>query len=144
MLACLLFFTCIYKYSNRKLLWNYPNFIEWITFIIFNALKHLENVLQSDNSMIIDCNKKRAIFISKNHSFKNFIFTIQMLFWNSIKIVVVFMDLVFGTWVPNVFQNCIQHGILLAVRIFFNVPRDTHKNLIDESTMFTCTNYVSQ
>ena len=27
---------------------------------------------------------------------------------------VVFMDLVFGTWVPNVFQNCKQHGILLG------------------------------
>ena len=28
-----------------------------------NDLKHLGNVLQSDNSMTIDCNKKRAIFI---------------------------------------------------------------------------------
>ena len=28
-----------------------------------NDLKHLGNVLQSDNSMAIDCNKKRAIFI---------------------------------------------------------------------------------
>ena len=25
----------------------------------------------------------------------------------------VFMDPVFETWIPNVFQNCIQHGILL-------------------------------
>ena len=110
MLACLLFFTCIYKYSNRKLLWNYPNFIEWITFIIFNALKHLENVLQSDNSMTIDCNKKRAIFISKNHSFKNFIFTIQMLFWNSIKIVVVFMNLYIWEccWLLEFFLMCLE------------------------------------
>ena len=34
-----------------------------------NNLKHLGNVLQSDKSMTIDCNKKRAIFISKIHSF---------------------------------------------------------------------------
>ena len=33
-----------------------------------NDLKHLGNVLQSDNSMTIDCNKKRAILISKIHS----------------------------------------------------------------------------
>jgi len=33
-----------------------------------NDLKHLGNVLKSDNSMTIDCNKKRAIFISKIHS----------------------------------------------------------------------------
>ena len=33
-----------------------------------NDLKHLGNVLQSDNSMTIDCNEKRAIFISKIYS----------------------------------------------------------------------------
>ena len=33
-----------------------------------NDLKHFGNVLQSDDSMTIDCNKKRAIFISKIHS----------------------------------------------------------------------------
>ena len=33
-----------------------------------NDLKHLGNVLQIDNSLTIDCNKKRAIFISKIHS----------------------------------------------------------------------------
>ena len=33
-----------------------------------NDLKYLGNVLQSDNQMTIDCNKKRAIFISKIHS----------------------------------------------------------------------------
>ena len=39
--------------------------------------------------------------------------------WNCIIfVVVVFMDLIFGTWVPNVFQNCIQHELLL-LEIFF-------------------------
>ena len=52
-----------------------------------NDLKHLGNVLQNDNSMTIDCNKKQAIFISKIHSL------IQEFYF----IVVVFMDLVFGT-----------------------------------------------
>ena len=33
-----------------------------------NDLKRLGNVLQNDNSMTIDCNKKRAIFISKMYS----------------------------------------------------------------------------
>ena len=33
-----------------------------------NDLKHLGNALKNDNSMTIDCNKKRAIFISKLHS----------------------------------------------------------------------------
>ena len=33
-----------------------------------NEIKHLGNVLQSDNSMTKDCNTKRACFISKIHS----------------------------------------------------------------------------
>ena len=75
-----------------------------------NDLKHLGNVLQSDNSMTIDCNKKRAIFISKIHSLN------QESYFNSPEVIlklififVVFMDLVFWTRVPNVFKNCIQH-----------------------------------
>ena len=44
-------------------------------------LKHLGNVLQSDNSMTIDCNKQQAIFISKTHSLnQKFYLTVQMLF----------------------------------------------------------------
>ena len=36
----------------------------------FNDLKYLGNVLQRGNSMTIDCNKKRAIFITKIHFLK--------------------------------------------------------------------------
>jgi len=80
---------------------------------------------------MIDCNKIQAIFISKIHSLnQEFILTVQMLFWNCIiLIVVVFMDLVFGTWVPNVFQNCIQHGILPSE--FFLMYLEIRRYLIE-------------
>ena len=55
----------VYK-RNRFLKGTVPAVILPLPFV--NDLKHLGNVLQSDNSMPIDCNKKRAIFISKFHS----------------------------------------------------------------------------
>ena len=64
-----------------------PILLKELPLLFVNDLKHLGNVLQSDNSMTIDCNKKRDIFISKIHSL------IQEFYF----IVVVFMDLVFGT-----------------------------------------------
>ena len=60
--------------------------------------------------MTLDCNKKRAIFISKIHSLN------QEFYFSNPDVILKLHDIfvvVFGTCVPNVFQNCIQHGILL-------------------------------
>ena len=56
--------------SKEKVNYNgkTPIFLNELHLPFVNDLKHLGNVLQSDNSMIIDCNKKRAIFIAKVHS----------------------------------------------------------------------------
>ena len=77
---------CKTKYlivSEEKVNYNEitPILLNELPLPFVNDLKHLGNVLQSDNSMTIDCNKKRAIFISKFIPLtKNFILTIQMLF----------------------------------------------------------------
>ena len=80
-----------------------------------NDLKHLGNVLQSDNSMPIDCNKKRAIFISKIHS-------LNQEFYNNnpdvfLKLYNIYCCSFYGSSIwflsSQWLQNCIQHGILL-------------------------------
>ena len=57
-------------FSKEKVNYNKitPILLNELPLPFVNDLKHLGNVLQSDNSMTIDCNKKRAIFISKIHS----------------------------------------------------------------------------
>ena len=52
-------------YSKERINYNEitPILLNELSLPFVNDLKHLGNVLQSDNSMTIDCNKKRAIFI---------------------------------------------------------------------------------
>ena len=90
-----------------------------------NDLKHLGNVLQSDNSMTIDCNKKRAIFISKIHSLN------QEFYFNSpdviLKLFNIYCCSFYGTL--DLSFQCVSKLYTAwntAIRFLFNVPRDTH------------------
>ena len=65
-----------------------------------NDLKHLGNVLQSDNSMTIDCIKKRAIFISKIHSLN------QEFYYNRPDVILKLYNI--GTWMEMVLQELLN------------------------------------
>ena len=55
-----------------------------------------------------------------------------MLFWNSIIFsVVVFIDLVFGIDLGSQCVSKLHTAWNTAIRILFNVPRDTHRYLIE-------------
>ena len=102
----------VYK-RNRFLKGTVPAVILPLPFV--NDLKHLGNVLQSDNSMTIDCNKKRAIFISKIHSLN------QEFYFNSpdviLKLYNIYCCSFYGSSIWDLssqcVSNCVQHGILL-------------------------------
>ena len=85
------------------------------------------NVLQSDNSMTIDCNKKRAIFISKIHSLN------QEFYFNSpdviLKLYNIYCCSFYGSSIWDLSSQCVSKLYTAwntAIRIF-NVPRDTYE-----------------
>ena len=55
-------------FSKKRINYNEitPILLNELPLPFVNDLKHLGNVLQSDNSMTIECNKKRAIFTILN------------------------------------------------------------------------------
>ena len=101
-----------------------------------NDLKHLGNVLQSDNSMTIDCNKKQAIFISKMHSLN------QEFYFNNpdviLKLYNIYCCSFYGSSIWDLSSKCaskLYTAWNTAIRILFNVPRDKHRNMIDNVYM---------
>jgi len=97
-----------------------------------NDLKHLGNVLQSDNSMTIDCNKKRAIFILKIHSLN------QEFYFNSpdviLKLYNIYCYSFYGSSIWDLSSQCVSKLYTAwntAIRILCNLPKDTHRHLIE-------------
>ena len=70
-------------FSKERINYNEitPILLNELSLPFVNDLKHLGNVLQSDNSMTIDCNKKELFSFQKFIPLtKNFILTVLMLF----------------------------------------------------------------
>ena len=81
--------------------------------------------------MTIDCNKKRAIFISKIHSLN------QEFYFNSpdviLKLYNIYCCSFYGSSIWDLSSQCVSKLYTAwntAIRILFNVPRDTHMVLV--------------
>ena len=79
--------------------------------------------------MTIDCNKKRAIFISKIHSLN------QEFYFNSsdviLKLYNIYCCSFYGSSIWDLGVPKLYTAWNTAIRILFNVPRDTHRHLIE-------------
>ena len=88
-----------------------------------NSLKHLRNVLQSGNSMTIDCNKKWEIFISKIHSLN------QKFYFNSLDVILTLYNIYccsfYGSSIWDLNSQCVSKLYTAwntDIRILFNMP----------------------
>lgn len=97
-----------------------------------DSLKHLGNILECDNSMSKDCNVKRAKFISKIHSLnQEFYFAHPS---TVLKLYDIYACSFYGSSLWNVNSrevNKLFTSWNIAVRILFDVPRETHRYLIE-------------
>ena len=95
-------------------------------------LKHLGNIVQSDNSMTTDITVKRAKFIGKVHSLnQEFYFCNPYVVLNLYKI---YACSFYSSSLFDLFSNKMNQLYRTwnkAVRILFNVPIDTHTYLIE-------------
>ena len=118
------------KASERKdivpmILNNLP--LNWVP-----TIKHLGSILQENNSMEIDCDKKRFSFIGKIHSLSQEFFFIEPSV--RMKLHQIYTESFYGSSLWNLFgNNCdrIYKAYNISVRQTFQIPRDTHRYLIE-------------
>lgn len=95
-------------------------------------LKHLGNTLQCNNSMSKDCSYKRAIFISKLHSLnQEFRYADP---YTMLRLYDMYICDFYGSSLWDFCSSEVQklfNSWNVAVRILFNLPRDTHRYLIE-------------
>lgn len=95
-------------------------------------IKHLGNILQCDNSMKKDCNIKRAKFISKVHSIsQEFHFANPV---NVVKLYKIYACDFYGSQLWDLYSYDVEklyNSWNVAMRILFDVPRSTHRYLIE-------------
>jgi len=97
-----------------------------------NEIKHLGNVLQSDNSMTKDCSIKRACFISKIHSLnQEFYFSEPK---TLMKLYNIYTCSFHGSHLWDLYCNNVVRlysSWNMAVKVVFNLPRATHRYFIE-------------
>ena len=97
-----------------------------------NEVKHLGNILQTDNSMNNDMSIKRAKFISKIHSLnQEFYFTDPYIV---MKLYSIYACSFHGSSLWNLYSDNalrLYSSWNVAVRILFDVPRETHRYFIE-------------
>ena len=102
------------------------------------TIKHLGSILQENNSMEFDCDSKRCSFIGKIHSLsQEFHFVDPAV---RMKLHKLYTESFYGSNLWNLFGiNCekIYRAYNISVRQTFQVPRDTHRYLIE--TISQCT-----
>ena len=98
-----------------------------------SEVKHLGNTLQSDNSMQIDCSRKRGKFIGKLNSLSQEFHYVSPDVY--VKILNVFATSFYGSNLWNLFsKDCekIFASWNVAIRQCFDVDRQTHRYLIED------------
>ena len=104
--------------------------LNWVS-----SLKHLGSILQEDNSMSSDCDKKRGIYIGKIHSlFQEFHFVSPHVV---MKLFEIYTHSFYGSNLWNLFgKECdkIYKAYNVTVRNTFQIPRETHRYLIETVT----------
>ena len=96
------------------------------------TIKYLGSTLQEDNSMEIDCERKRCTFIGKVHSLAQEFFFLDPLV--RMKLHEIYTQSFYGSNLWNLFDNnCdkIYRAYNISVRNTFQVPRNTHRYLIE-------------
>ena len=97
-----------------------------------HQVKHLGNILQSDNSMSIDCTLKRGRFIGKvNSLMQEFYFASSRV---KMKLINIFASSFYGSGLWNLSSNTCERlykSWNVAVRVCFNVPPNTHRYLVE-------------
>ena len=95
-------------------------------------IKHLGNILQTDNSMTKDCSIKRATFISKIHSLsQEFHFASPS---TVMKLYNIYACSFHGSSGWDLYSDNVTRlysSWNVAIRILFNLPRDTHRYIIE-------------
>ena len=97
-----------------------------------NELKHLGNILQSNNLMSKDCSYKRAKFISKVHSLnQEFHFADPQ---TILKLYDIYVCDFYGSNLWDFNSADVQRLLNswnVSIRILFNLPRNTHRYSIE-------------
>ena len=103
------------------------NILPWVT-----QVKHLGHTIEADNSMSADVNQKRCTFIGKvNSLMQEFHFATPEVL---LKLVQTYACNVYGANVWNLFSKESQKlftSYNVAIRNIFNLPRTTHRYLIE-------------
>ena len=97
-----------------------------------HQVKHLGNILQSDNSMTTDCTVKRGVFIGKvNSLFQEFSFAAPKV---KLKLVNIFASSFYGSGLWDLSSSACERlykSWNVAVRLGYGVPPTTHRYLIE-------------
>jgi len=95
-------------------------------------VKHLGNILECDNSMSKDCSIKRAQFISKIHALnQEFYFSTPE---TVLKLYYMYACSFYGSNLWNLYNDDVlklYSSWNVAIRILYNLPRETHRYLIE-------------
>ena len=96
------------------------------------TIKYLGSVLQEDNSMSIDTDRKRVSFIGKVHSLtQEFFFLAPAV---KMKLFEIYTESFYGSSIWNLFgSSCdkIYRAYNVTIRQTFQVPRETHRYLVE-------------
>jgi len=115
-----------------------------------NEVKHLGNILQSDNSMSKDSSMKRACFISKVHSLNQELYFADPFF--VMKMYNIYSCSFHGSNLWDLFGrdvNRLYSSWNMAVKVLFDLPRETHRYFIEPISenmhlkSLLCSRYVS-
>ena len=95
-------------------------------------LKHLGNILESNNSMSMDCRYKCAKFISKVHSLNQEFHYADP--YTILKLYNIYVCDFYGSNLWNLYSEDVQRLLNswnVSIRILFDLPRDTHRYFIE-------------
>ena len=95
-------------------------------------IKYLGSILQEDNTMNLDIDKKHGSFIGKVHSLTQIFFFLDPAV--KIKLIEIYTENFYGSNIWNLFgSSCdkIYRAFNVTVRMTFQVPRETHRYLVE-------------
>ena len=96
------------------------------------TIKYLGSILQEDNSMSLDIDRKRVSFIGKVHSLTQEFFFLSPAV--KMKLFEIYTESFYGSSIWNLFgSSCdkIYRAYNVTVRQTFQVPRETHRYLVE-------------
>ena len=124
---CLIFTKSVIDSNNFT-----PIFLGGVALPYVSEVKHLGNVLQTNNSMNKDCDIKRAKFISMIHSLNqefHFVHPSQV-----VKLYKIYATSFYGSSIWNLYCDNVSRLYTswnVAIRILFKLPRETHRYFIE-------------